>query len=444
MNPELQRHLWLEFSPHRLIATPALIALVTLLIVVASDGSALGAIATAAGYGFLMLVVLWGTHNAADSILEEVRGRTWDTQRMSSIGPWAMTWGKLAGATSFTWYGGSMCLALFVVAGAGRLEIPVFRTAAVMLVGSLLLHATALNAALIGSKRAVSQRAPGALVFLLLALVLLGPAIGVVTEARGVLLWWGARLPQIDFILASLIVFAAWAVFGAYRSMCGELQSRKLPWALPAFLAFMAVYLGGFFAYRETRLVGPLEAVLACGLGVSVVVEYMLLFSERSGPMTLRRLEARAERGQWRRALEELPGWPIALAMALTCASVLFLLPGGESAAPLHRIGSAGLGLALFALRDAALLHIFAFARQPKRVEAVTLLYLGLLYWLIPALLDAMGAELLARIVLPHIFAEKSGMAIAVIAVQAALAVAIATWRWRRNYSPASRGAGST
>ena len=46
-----------------------------------------------------------------------------------------------------------------------------------------------------------------------------------------------------------------------------------------------------------------------------------------------------------------------------------------------------------------------------------------------------MGAESLARLVLPNVLAEEPGLAIAAIAVQAAIAMAIAAWRWRRNYS---------
>jgi len=434
MNPELRRHLWLEFSAHRLIATPALIALVALLVIALSDGYGLKPVAIAAGYGFLALVMLWGTHNAAESMLEELRGRTWDTQRMSSIDPWTMTWGKLVGATAFTWYGGAICLALFILAGLGRLELAVLKTAGAMLAGSLLLHALALNLALIGAQKGVAQRAPGGLVFFLLVLTLLGPSIGLVTEAKGAVRWWGSEIRQIDFILASLIVFAAWAAFGAYRSMCSELQSRTLPWALPAFLGFMALYLAGFFAFAQPRILGPVEAVLVCGLGVGVLAEYLLLFTERTGPMTLRRLTARAERRQWHRALEELPGWPIALAVAVVCATGMLLLAAGESGGPLDRMRGAGIGVVLFALRDAALLHIFAFARQPKRVEAVTLLYLALLYWLVPTLLRAMSAESLANIVLPNVFADNPGTATAVIAAQAVLAVMIAAWRWRRNY----------
>ncbi len=256
MNPELRRHLWLEFSAHRLIATPVLIALVALLVLALSDGSALKAIAIAGGYGFLVLVMLWGTHNAAESVLEEVRNRTWDTQRMSSIAPWTMTWGKLAGATAFTWYGGAICLALFVFAGVGRLDIAVLKTAGVMLAGSLLLHALALNMGLIGAPRAVSQRTPGGFVFVLLVFTLLFPSIGLVTESKGLVSWWAWRIPHMDFVLVSLVVFAVWATFGAYRSMCGELQSRTLPWALPAFLAFMALYLAGFLASSQNRTLG--------------------------------------------------------------------------------------------------------------------------------------------------------------------------------------------
>ena len=189
------------------------------------------------------------------------------------------------------------------------------------------------NVALIGAQKGVAPRVPGGLIFFLLVLLLLGPSISFVTDSKGVVHWWGLLFQRLDFTLASLIAFAAWAAFGAYRSMCSELQSRTMPWALAAFLGFMALYLAGFLVFRKPRTLDPVEAVLACGLGVSVLVEYLVLFAERSGPMTLRRLMARTERRQWRRALEELPGWPIALFIALVCAIgvPLFLLFGASA-----------------------------------------------------------------------------------------------------------------
>ena len=432
MNPELRRNLWLEFSLHRLLAMPAVIALVTLLVLALSERDGSRHIAIAAGFGFLALVMVWGTRNAADSVLEEARSRTWDAQRMSSIGPWAMTWGKLAGATAFTWYGGAMCVVLFVLAGSGRLEIPVLKTSVVMIAGAVLLHGMALNVGLLTAQKGLAGRASGALAYPVFAVVLLGPATGWVTEASGDVRWWGWQFRQIDFILASVIAFATWAAFGAYRTMCGELQLRTAPWALAAFLCFMAAYLAGFLAVAHQAALGGAEAVLVCGLGVSLAAAYALLFAERTGAMALRRLIARFERRQWRRALEELPGWPVAISLALLCAAGTALLDGAEPSAALREIRVASIALALFAMRDAALLHVFAFARQPKRIEAVTLLYLALLYWLVPALLEAAGAETLARLVLPNVFA-RPGSATAVMAVQAVLAVTIAAWRWRRN-----------
>jgi len=432
MNPELRRNLWLDFSAHRLIAMPAVIALVTLLVLALSEKDGARHVAMAAGFGFFALVMVWGTRSAAESVLEEARSRTWDAQRMSSIGPWAMSWGKLAGATAFTWYGGTLCLALFVFAGAGRLDLPVLKTAAAMLAGALLLHGMALNVGLLAAQKGLAGRTSSGIVLPVLVVVLLGPATGWVTEIKGEVHWWGWQFRQIDFVLASAIVFAAWAVFGAYRSMCAELQLRTAPWALAAFLCFMAAYLAGFLALAPRRTLGAADAVFVCGLGVSLLAGYLLLFSERTGAMTLRRLVARFERRQWRRALEELPGWPVAIALALLCAAGTTLLAGRDTGEAVREIRGASLTLALFAVRDAALLHVFAFARQPKRVEAVTLLYLALLYWLVPSLLEALGAEALARIVLPKVFAQP-GLAAAVIAAQAALAVTIAAWRWRRT-----------
>ncbi len=76
-------------------------------------------------------------------------------------------------------------------------------------------------------------------------------------------------------------------------------------------------------------------------------------------------------------------------------------------------------------------MHWFAFARQPRRVVATTLLYLALLYGLLPWLLNAFGAPALAGLLLPF-STEYSGPNTAAAAAQAVVAVSIAAWRWRR------------
>ncbi len=101
MNPEFVRNLWLEAAPFRL----ALIAGVLLLVFAALSVSPFGQSGNAAAIAQLLywfVTVLWGTRAAGLSVVGEIRERTWDSQKLSAIGPVEMVWGKLVGATIHT------------------------------------------------------------------------------------------------------------------------------------------------------------------------------------------------------------------------------------------------------------------------------------------------------------------------------------------------------
>src|SRR5262249_49910404 len=98
MNPELQRNLWLEASPFRLTLIAGLVLLALAAVSVAPRG--LGSTSGVALGLYWFFAVLWGTRSAALSVVAEIRERTWDSQKLSSIGPWEMVWGKLFGATA--------------------------------------------------------------------------------------------------------------------------------------------------------------------------------------------------------------------------------------------------------------------------------------------------------------------------------------------------------
>jgi len=108
MNPELQRNLWLEASPFRLALIAGLVLLAFAASSVAPPAFATPSRAALALYWFF--AVLWGTRSAALSVVAEIRERTWDGQKLSSIGPWEMVWGKLFGATAANWFGALLCL----------------------------------------------------------------------------------------------------------------------------------------------------------------------------------------------------------------------------------------------------------------------------------------------------------------------------------------------
>ncbi len=440
VNPELRRNLWLEFSTHRVIAAPVVIGLIALLMLAAESKDVLHNITMAAAFGYVAVVLLWGTKLASDSVIEEARDRTWDAQRMSSITPWRMTWGKLLGAPSYAWYVGGILLLIFMLTG-GLVNIPVLRYAALMLCGAILLHAMALNGSVLAARKGMSRRGTVTMLIVILAFAWMGPGLHVIDNMEKSVAWWGLSVSQLNFSLGTAAVFGAWAVLGAYRSMCNELEIRTTPWALPLFMLFTAAYFAGF-PLREIHSAGDPRAffgVMATGVIVAMVFSYSLLFAEKSGATEWQRLRARVQARQWRRALQEMPLWLAALCVGIVMALAASVTGSGSGSGSdgrmLNHIGAAPIALMLFAIRDAAIFQFFALARQPRRVEAATLFYLMLLYGLLPGLLKAFGADVVAQFILPPL-SNSAAFSVAVMAVQAALAIALAYTRWRTIHAP--------
>jgi hypothetical protein len=353
---------------------------------------------------------------------------------MSAIGPWAMTWGKLFGAPSFAWYGGAILLTIFIIAGWATLKIPIVKFSLVMVLAAVMMHAIALTGSVYTARKGVARRGTGVMMLGLILFILVIPASRLADQFGESMRWWRTAFSNADFVLASVCAYAAWAVLGAYRSMCNELEIRTLPWALPAFIAFSAVYFAGFAV--NTHSGGEVGTVMLAGVILSIAFVYLMLLGELSGASVWQRLRTRVRAAQWKRALQELPIWMVALATGLVfaAAAIFTPYPGGRMGT-LREIGLAPLALMLFVLRDAAILQFFALARQPRRVEAATLFYLMLLYLLLPSLLSGMNLDIAARIVRPNIV-ERPVFATVVLAAQAAIAIALAWWRWRSIHAP--------
>jgi hypothetical protein len=307
-----------------------------------------------------------------------------------------------------------------------------------MVSGAILLHATALNASVLAARKGSTFRGTGIMMFLLLAFIFIFPGMALLDNMNSTVLWWRQPLLRLDLLLGSAVVFAAWALLGAYRSMCDELEIRTTPWALPAFILFAAAYFAGFAIRGEAREPQAFFGIMVCGVVIAAGFSYLLLFAEKSGATAWQRLRVRIRARQWLRALQELPLWLVALATGFVFAVAATLASSKMADGTfLQQVGLAPIAVMLFAIRDAAIFQIFALARQPRRVAAATGFYLILLYGIVPGLLTAMGADLIAQLVLPPLV-KSPAITTAVMLVQAAIAVTLAYRRWRKIHAPDS------
>ncbi|MBV5323937.1 MAG: hypothetical protein J0626_01000, partial [Rhodospirillaceae bacterium] len=114
LNPEFQRNLWLHLGWQRMMAAFIVGVTIAYAIFLVSDYDK---VSYAANLISTMVLGMWGPRRAADSLAEEVAGGTWESQRMSGLSAWSMTWGKLVGGCSFVWYCGLLALAIYIFAG---------------------------------------------------------------------------------------------------------------------------------------------------------------------------------------------------------------------------------------------------------------------------------------------------------------------------------------
>lgn len=429
MNPEFRRQLWLQFSSTRLILLPVL--LVACFTAVALSGADHVATALSITGATLFGLLVWGmgTLAAGASVMDEITERTWDQQRMSAMQPWAMTWGKLAGASAYGWYGGAFCLLVAVPASvlAGQPSDQVLRLALAGILGGLLLQAMLiavnLQLAKVGGRMA---RRGGMSGLLLLLLWGAGPLIGLVKETQ--LLWWGESFDGLNFALASLALFGACALGAAWRSMAEVLAVRQLPWGWPMLALVATIYLAGFAPEQRWRVFG------LTGLAICTGFTYVALLAEPQPRPLWQRVVTRLEAGQWRAALQQLPRWPTTLVLALPFSLLIWYTLSPEvSSKAFGRFGDYGGGhavaLVLLLARDCALALFLAFSPTGRRPVLGFWVLMGVLYGLVPWLLSGLHSRALSGLVQPLLTAGVESLVLA--ALHLALALGLLHWRWR-------------
>lgn len=437
MNPEFRRNLWLELNPRRIAFAVVFLSLVFFAAAL-SDKSG-GYAATAAALLYYAIVVVWGTHNAVLGVVGEIRERTWDAQRLSSLSAGEMMWGKLFGSTIYNWFMGAICLAAVLVhtlvhdgpLGA-LIDLAYFASIGVIA------QASSLLASLVAVRRRRTHSRSEIFLYQLAGLSAATAVYWVWSAADPAsaaiggrlyiapIMWWGETFGARPFLLVSLALFAGWTLLGCYRQMRRELKIENGPLVWLAFLVFIGFYVAGFDAWlsREAMTAGWDTSALRLSLAASAfaALTYVMVLIEPKDRVHFRWLGAQLAHARVGSFLRRLDGFTMSYIALVLSACVLMGWLWSHVAGSQANIAliAAGLG---FVTRDVAIFVFFGTHPGRRRGDFTAAIALFTLYLLVPSILSGLGLgralllfypEIAAPLWLAPLFAWAEALAVAV------------------------------
>ena len=300
-------------------------------------------------------------------------------------------------------------------------------------------------------------------------LMWLSPVFG-----RGAI-WYGFEFSAFAFRVLTLSLLVFWAVLAARNILRIELQYRSIGWMLAGFMLFCILYFGGLvyldFAWITENADAPsflrkIYPVTLHGILVALVVAYLVMFLAPKSENELQRFLVAIGSRAPRAAAVDAPPWLVGVAVVflvfLAHAAVVALLPSSPANAnlnelfdeikfvantPLDMLGqiivaavsnpaswSVPLGLLGFLgllVRDLALVLLLNLDRNSGRGDLTALVYLLVLYLVLPGLLYAIDMGSSVAYLLPSVrFGDLD--ALAVHWLQAVFVTGFFVWRWRQ------------
>ena len=440
-NPEFLRNFWLEITEHRVLATPLILGGVFFLILFSGDHNESALMATSLLL-FVLITGISGAYQAENSVVTEIQNKTWPLQRLTSINPWAMAWGKLFGSNLYSWYAGLWCLLVFVLTwiltpdiyrvsrqqGKGWFLLSHGIGPAVLFAVGLVLCFQALGF-LIGMyhfqvNEIKTRRRSGIASIISVVVLLFIIVFLLLAKELESLNWYRWEFQLFWFSLASLYLFLGWLMSGIYMQMRRELQVSNPPWAWAAFKIFLLIYVMGFVQGEEGTLLGGSNLWvfrLVLGWVLMTGMTYSILLWERADGVAFRRMFHLWSSHRIRDMLHEIPRWMVGLMVTWVTAIGLMLVQSmrGEGLFLKTTHGSMGamrswiesgetfslygivVATMFFLMRDIALLLYFYFSDKPQRALTTTFVYWIVLYLLIPLLLGVADIDTLNPVFLP-------------------------------------------
>ncbi len=399
-NPELQKNIWLELNTQRLVLMPVIILILLFLSFLrAEDTRDAGILRSVCYSGVTIILTLWGSKVAHDNIISEYNERTWDWQRTSALTPWQLLVGKLFGAPIYNWYGGAICLGLWIMFSlftpSDNVLVDILYNGLCAIVISIGMMCVVMIFALYQIKSGNGRdKLKGGFVFAFL--IIAGLSIFGLSFSG----LFNIHVVKYNiFHLFQYIFYSAWAVFGLYCALRGELsyKTSALPWYIFLLSSSVVQAFARFNAHAEVSFFWIFSFSLAFH---AIVFLYILIIIEQKEITKLRNLFQQVKKRNLKYLNFQAPLWIHTL--PLVFIGLLLSWIGYENTSwpyPIWNLGlregsfsdpvqtwSFILAAALFIIRDMALILLLNFSRKKRRVNGAVILYLFLLYAVAPLL----------------------------------------------------------
>lgn len=430
-NPELIKNLKLEFSSTRIVIPLVILALMSWLIWASTTSLPSGPLDDPnvskaknlymwlCAYGYFFTIT-WGGYLSANSIVDEVRQKTWDFVRLSSLPPTQIIIGKLFGSNFTIWLVtlGALipsmlyCASIMIPNQFPHIQEP--QTLALFAVTLVLWGLFSQTATLfIGiSQLNDTKKRPSAFA-LLFPPMLIGLWIGAsiinsfdnyyevyniypdtksyipkdayiadqaYMMAIKTIKWYSLEFSPLALIATLLAIAFAWCMIGSYRLLRSKLLYKDAPWVWIVFILSTAALCSGF------REIGPSGTIYISLLAWVPLVSTMLIcisiLEEARQTVRYRACYAFMRAKNYKEAFRIIPLWIISFA---------FLIIGSLTLVPTTTTPVVTLLLTLsyigFVCRDILMIHAISWSPKVRRPVVGIALYFALVYGILPPIL---------------------------------------------------------
>lgn len=440
-NPEFKKNVLLEWNPTRFFIPVVVLALISWIgwysqtelkqwqdkPLIEYRGSDLFGWLCAFGFFFS---IMWGSYLSATSLTDEVKQKTWDFLRMSSLSPARILMGKLFGATSLVWtitLLGALPLTLFaascmlpdhIMARPEYMTLSVF--AAFLFFWMLFSHALALFFAVSAINNGIKAGPFSIILPVIIAGVIIGAFAVNMLEAftnyyslsgdaktdsfihetpQSYLVvgkyylyrpemgsWYGISLYVLDIFMMILGFFAAWLVMATYRLFRKGLLYKDTPFAWIIFLFTASAFLGGFNVKAQEAY--NLMGFMMWPTLISLTTLIVTCFYEAGNVIRYKSLGNAISTRHYMAVFRLTPLWSISLVMFVV-SMIVILSTSNNLQTSLLFLGS----IFAFLVRDILILHVISWSKNIRRPSIAILIYFIVIYGLAPTLANTILPE---------------------------------------------------